>query len=650
MQADIGTRILKALLVLLLGGKAPDVAAPAGVDLRAFGPPGAPVCAEIDLTRLRELVTESADLTKLVYEDKTRTAAVAEAAALAGLAVGAEPNHVKQAFANVGRAAVWLTAFGDRVTKFRVFALIDTGGAKDVLAKLFVGAGRFEGYHKAEYAGATLHGFSTGGGHGIWCAETRGLIAVALDPAAIQSFLLRAADARPGPVPATGRNVLAVDVDCRAFLDMFMLAMGRGDRDEFLVASVLLDLPAWRWARATYDGQRVEASLELDPRSPLALALKQPESPPRLMRAIPKGCGVALVAGLEDASVGWEYACSAVSLAAKLDRPGAEVDLAKELGREFRIDLSKDLFANLRAGAFIVPKLERLRDVGNRSVLVLDVADGPAARVAIDMFAAAIANDVDVRVDRGATIWRGPERRGGIAIMGTTVVVAPGRDSPLEAVLEQLRGGPSELARSLRDAHPSATAFATIDFAGLDKVNAQDEAGVLAGLGRRSVGVSFKDFVLRAAADIGVPEIAGAVLEVAQAERARMVRQRCTSGLRRIYIAAYRYAAAKGGFPEEFKEMQEYLRGAAGTCAASGEPFIYRSELAGRRARDFPDRAAVIVAHDPPGAHDDGGAVVYLNGRAEWLPSERFAQVIAELDKGPRRPPGMPEPDPDPVF
>ena len=46
MQADLGTRLLKMLLVLLLGGKAPDGAAPGGADLRAFRPSGAPVGAE----------------------------------------------------------------------------------------------------------------------------------------------------------------------------------------------------------------------------------------------------------------------------------------------------------------------------------------------------------------------------------------------------------------------------------------------------------------------------------------------------------------------------------------------------------------------------------------------------------------------------
>jgi hypothetical protein len=650
MQMETGTRILKALLVLLLGGKVPDGAAPAGIDLRAFGPPRAPVCAEIDLSRLRELVAGSADLTKLVYEDRDRTAAVGEAAAFVGLAVRAEPDYVKQVFANVGRAAIWLPSFGDRGYKFRVFALIDTGGMRGVLARLLAGVGHLEGYHKTEYVGATLHGFSMGNGQGVWCAETRGLIAVALDPVSVQGFLLRAAVARPGPAPAGGRNVLAVDVDCRAFLDMLMLATGHWDRDDLLIISTLLDLPAWRWVRATYDGERLEASLELDPRSPLARALRQPESPPRLMRAIPEGCGLALVAGLEDAGVGWDYVRSAVSLASKMHRPGHEVDLAEELRGELGIDVAEGIFANLRAGAVIVPKLERLRDVEDRSVLVFDVADGPAARAAIEALVAFAADDVEVRVDKDATTWRDPRGRGGIAIMGTTVVVATGRDSPLDATLDQLRGGPSELARSLRDAHPSATAFAAVNFDGFGRGDVRVDAGLLAGLGRRSLGVSFRDSFLRATADVGAPEIARVVLDVAQAQRARMARRRCMSGLRRVYIAAYRHAAAKGGFPERLEEMQEYLRGATATCAASGEPFVYRSELAGRRTRDFPDRAGVIVAHDPPGAHADGGAVVYLSGRAEWLSRERFLEVIAELERGPRRAPGREEPNPEPVF
>ncbi|MHC4249850.1 MAG: hypothetical protein ACYS9X_12045 [Planctomycetota bacterium] len=651
MQRELGTRLLKMLLVLLLGNGAPDGEAPDGPDLRAFRPAGAPVRAEVDLARLRELVAGSPEIAKLVYEGKTRTAAVKEAAAFVGLAIGAEPARVEAAFANVRRAAVWLTAFGDRDYRFRVLAVIDTGGTPNVLEGLLAGAERFEGYHRTTYAGATLHGFAMGRGYGVWCAEVKGLVAIALDPLAVQGFLLRAADAEPERIPGDGGVALELDVDCRAFLDMLMLAMGSGDRDEFLAASALLDFPSWRWAGATYDGRRLEARLELDPRSPLIRALRQPAAPPPLMGAVPEDCGIALVAGLEDARAGWEFVKSAVAFATQLHQPGAGLDLAEELRRETGLDAVEDVFANLRAGALIVPKLERPRDIEERSILVFEVADGPAAEVAIEMLVAAIAKgEVDVRVERGATIWQRRNRRGRIAIKGTTVVVAPGRESPLEAVLEQLRRGQSEVARSLRDAHPSATAFATVDFAGLGAGGGLDEAGVLAGFGRRSVGLSFEDGVLRAAAEVRAPDVAKAVLGVAKAQRARMTRRECMTDLRRVYIAAYRYAAAKGGFPESIEQMREYLRGAKGACSATGDLLIYRPELAGRRARDFQDRANVVVAHDPPGSHPDGGNVVYLNGRVVWLPLERFAQLLAELDQPPPEEPGRPEPEPDPVF
>ncbi|MHC5056148.1 MAG: hypothetical protein ACYTKD_15690 [Planctomycetota bacterium] len=649
MQRELGARLLKMLLVLLLGNGAPEGEAPDGPDLGAFRPDGAPLSAEVDLRRLRELAAGSPEIAKLVYEGRDRTAAVKEAAAFVGLAIGAEPARVEAAFANFRRAAVWLSAFGDREYKFRILAVIDTGGTLNVLEGLLGGAERFEGYHRTTYAGATLHGFAMGRGYGVWCAEAKGLVAVALDPVAVQGFLLQAADAEPERVPGDVGALLELDVDCRAFLDMLMLAMGSGERDEFLAASALLDFPSWRWARATYDGRRLEARLELDPRSPVVRALRQPAEPPALMAAVPEDCGVALVAGLEDARVGWEFVRSAAAFATQLHQPGADLDLAEELRREVGLDAVEDVFANLRAGALIVPKLERPRDIEERSVLAFEVADGPAAEVAIEMLVAAVAKgEVDVRVERGATVWQRRGRHGRIAMKGTTVVVAPGRESPLEAVLEQLGRRRSELARSLREAHPSATAFATVDFAGLGA--GLDEAGVLAGLGRRSVGLSFEDGVLRAAAEIRVPEVAKAVLGIAKAQKARAARRRCMTELRRVYIAAYRYAAARGGFPESIEQMREYLRGSTGACSATDDPLVYRVELAGKRARDFQDRASVVVAHDPPGSHPDGGNVVYLNGRVEWLPLERFAQLLAELDQPPPEEPGRPEPEPDPVF
>jgi len=653
MQEVLGLRILKMLLILLLGGKAPDGALPEAMDLGAFGPGGAPVSAEIDIAQLRALVAESPELTELIYEGKAQDSAFKEAAAFVGLAIGAGPARVVEAFSGVRRAAVWLTAFGDHPSKFRILAVFDVGAAAGVLDGLLAGAGRFEGYHKIEYAGATLHGFAMGRGYGVWCAEAKGFVALALDPIAVKRFLLDAADAEPEPAQAEEEGpALEIEVDCRAFLDMLMLAMGRYDRDEFLVASTLLDFPSWRRAGVTFDGERLEAELEMDPRSPLALALRQPAEAPRLMGAIPDDCGMALVAGLEDARVGWEFVRSAVTFAMKVDRPGADLDIAKEIRDEIGIDVGEAVFGNVRAGAFLVPDFKRLRDIEDAGVFVFDVADAGAAENAIEMFVAAVGGDnIDVRAEGGATIWQG--RGLGIAIKGTTVILAPGRNSPLGVVVDQLGRGPSDLSRSLREEHPSATAFATLNLAGLGAGGGPEVAALLAGLGRRSVGLSFEDDVLSATMDVAVPEIAKAVFGVVRAEMVRAAHHRCMSGLRRIYIAAYRHASARNGFPTSLDEMREYLRGSTGKCTLSGKPFVYRSELAGKRVRDFPNRAEVVVAHDPVDAHPDGGAVVYLSGRTEWLPNERFAEFVADLDRKAREAreeEPRPEPEPEPVF
>ncbi len=653
MEADLGTRLLKMLLVLLLGGRVPDGAAPEAADLRAFRPDGAPVYAEIDLTRLRGTVADAPELAEMVFEGAEREAAFEAAAAAVGLVIGAGTREVAEAFANVRRAGVWLVAFGERADRFRFLAVMDVGGAREVLSGLLAGAGRIPGYHRTEYAGTTLHGFATGGGRGVWCAESRGLVALALDPLAVQGFILRAAGPEDAPLTAAGdeRPVLEAEVDCRAFINMLMPAINHSARDEFLAASALLDFPSWRRATATYDGERLEARLELDPRSPVARALRQPAAPPGLMDAVPDDCGLALVAGLEDARVGWEFVTSAVAFATEVRRPGAGLDLVGEVREATGLDAAKDIFGNIVAGAVIVPKFERIRDLEQGCVLLFEVADGPAAEIAIEMFAAAMGKgEVDVREEGGATIWRGRGGRGGIAIRGTTVVVAPGSESPLEAVLVQLGKGPSELARSLSEAHPRATAFAAVDFSRLG------EAGVLAGLGRRSVGFSFSEGTLRASVEVGMPEVAKIASGVASAEKTRAARRGCMLGLRRVYVAAYRYAATKGGFPESMDQMRVYLRGSTGVCALSGKPFVYRSELAGRGVRDFADRSQVVVAHAPPGAHPDGGAVVYLNGRAEWLTPERLDERVAELDRKAREEREereereRPEREPEPVF
>jgi len=220
-------------------------------------------------------------------------------------------------------------------------------------------------------------------------------------------------------------------------------------------------------------------------------------------------------------------------------------------------------------------------------------------------------------------------------------------------VLGQLGRGPSTLSRALREEDPSATAFATLDLARLGADGDPDEQALFAGLGRRSVGLSFGDGVLRATTSVVVPEIAKAAFGAIQAQMVRAAHHRCMSGLRRVYIAAYRYAASRKGFPESLEEMRQYLRGSSGKCSLSGKPFVYRSELAGKRIADFPNRAEVVVAHDPVDAHPDGGGVVYLSGRSEWLPRERFAEFVAELDRKARErreEEPRPEPEPEPVF
>ena len=626
------TPIWKVLIILFLGlrpvGPAGDME-----PLRAYVAREAPLYAEVDVAALRQMVEQMPELRKLVYEEQDPTRACDQAAAqLAGM-LRTTPADVKRAFESLERVGFWLLAFGEDEQNLRLLLVLDCGRQNDLLPGLLkglTGPGREGDVVTLSYVGTPI--FHIGdGGEGVWLAQHEGKVAASMDLLAVQEFLLRAKSlaAQPPQPHSMGLRppMLQAEANGGAMLDSIIAAVQRHDREEFYIVSSLLDFASWKSLTASFDGKRLEAHLHLDPNGRIAKALVGPEGPPRLLGAVPDQATIAAVVALRDPMALYKAIRASVRDVVVLEGApeGAEEEFLEEIRREIGLDLERDVFGNIAEAAYMVGEINREYDLMEKALFAFETKDAAGARLTVEKMAAALAGggrEIEISQVAGAVIWR----VGGaaIALKDATVLICEERNPLLNDVLQTLGRTGSPLAEQIQRQHPEATSVFVFDparLAGLETVG-----------GPMVAGLHFADDRLTLTADIDVEPLANALSRAMRREMTAARRTVCMANLRQIAMGVHMYAADnQGACPPNLNALDLYLGDEKLlVCPVSGKPYVYRNELAGRSLDGIQDAGRTVLAHDAPGAHPDGGCVLYVDGHVEWKNPEAFRQAIGE--------------------
>ena len=622
--APMWLNALKALIILFLGAR-PVGPALEGIPMQQSLAREAPIYAQVDVAGLRQMVSDTPELRELIYGGQEPTRAYDEAAMQLSRVLRTTPVDVKRAFDELRRVGFWMLSFGEDEENFRILLVFDCGGARDLLPGLLRGLDGEHEYAATSYAGVTVHSLASRRLQGVWMAELEGKIALGLDPLIVQEFLLQAKAAPPTPsAPMPKPPLISAQFKGPALVDRF-LAVLDGDRDEFLLTACAADFAACRSLKIDFDGRRLVARLELDPSGRYAEALEGPGRPPKLAAAVPENAPLAVLVRLKDPMALYRAIRSAVTdVLAMMNAPDEAHEFFEEFRKETGLDLERDVVANVTEAAYIAGQLKSERDLLNHALLLLETQDAARARTSIETFVTRISRgrrDIEVSEMKGAGVWH--VHGTCIALKGNTVVLCGKGNPMLGAVLDCLEGKPSPLAERLRRRHPRASSALVFNPSVLLGFQAEGEP-MLAGL-------HFAEGALTLEAEVNLRSMAQVLSRILQWQAQEARRSQCVHNLRQLSMACAMYVNDRNQLPPDLDGLLDYLGGRqALTCPASGKPYVYRKELAGKKFEEIADPGRTVLAHDPPGAHAAGGCVLYVDGHVRWLDRKAFLREIGQ--------------------
>lgn len=101
------------------------------------------------------------------------------------------------------------------------------------------------------------------------------------------------------------------------------------------------------------------------------------------------------------------------------------------------------------------------------------------------------------------------------------------------------------------------------------------------------------------------------------------------NNLRQLFMACLMYRADYARMPTNFDALKDYISSPdTMVCPESGKPYVYNTAIAGMDLGNIENPAAMVLAHDTPGAHEKGGNVLFVDGHIEWLNTRQFQQKI----------------------
>ncbi len=613
--AGIGS-LFKLLLVLFLSVKDAPQNAGRGPALEALAPAGAVASAVLDVKQLRAMIRNDPDLAKDLFDGRTPEAAYGEAIEAMSERTRVDPAALRDAIAPVHAVGFWALGMADR-RQPRFVVVFDRGDAPDILPRLLANRPAADGAdanapRTVVYAGRTIYAVGRDPREALWLAEFNGMVVLASDALAAETFLLQAgAGAQTPPAARVSLSglvppLLEMKADVGTLVNGLLPAMGDHDRAEFMAAGAFVDLPAWRGVTVRMHRDAIVLRAEIDPGSPLAAALQPPPSL-ELIDAIPADSGLAAVVSVRDASKIWNLCEAGFSHVALFERGNnPKEEFIRDFQRGSGLDIQRDVVSNLVAAAVVITDPARGLRMDRGGALYFEGKDPARMLTLVQAILAKAKEHREVSAEpenrEGVQVWRTGDTL--YALKGKVAMVAPCRGEA-KAVTERLlthfiKGGEG-LRKIVASRQAGATTFATLDGARCFPQSGFER--LTAGL---TVGPDGRWVVIRVAG--GGPKLAaGMVRLIASAGRtasAQAMQTQALNNLRMVALACIQYEAEQEKLPAALTDVKTYLKepDSAWRDPRSGQPIRLNPAVAGQTLASIKNPNGTVLAYYGPPA------------------------------------------------
>jgi hypothetical protein len=641
--AGIGA-LFKLLLVMFLSVKDAPQNAGRGPALEALAPAGAVASAVLDVAQLRAMIRNDPDLAKDLFEGRTPEAAYGEAIEAMSERTRVDPAALRDAIARVHAVGAWALGMADR-RQPRFVVVFDRGDAPDILPRLLSNRPVADGAdanapRTVVYAGRTVYLVGRDPREALWLSEINGMLVLASDALAAETFLLQAGAASSAPptarVSLSGLvpPLLAVHADVGAVVNGWLPAMDDQDRAEFMAVGAFFDLPAWRGVTLRMDTTSIGIGAEIDPGSPLVAALQPPKSL-ELIDAIPADSGLAAVVGVRDAAKLWNLCESGFSHMALFERGNnPQEEFIRDFQRGTGLEFQRDVVSNLVAAAVVITDPASGLRMDRGGALYFEGKDPARMLTLVQAILAKEHRDVSAEPENreGVQVWRTGDTL--YALKGKVAMVAPSRDEA-KAVTERLlthfiKGGEG-LRKIVASRQAGATTFATLDGARCFPQSGFDR--LTAGL---TVGPDGKRLVLRV--EGGGPNLVTGFLRLIasgnRAASARAMQNRALNNLRAVWRACVQFEAEQEKLPATLTDVKTYLKEPDGIWRdpRSGQLFQLNPAVAGQKLASIKNPSETVLVYGSPGPEPLCAA--FCDGSVRIL---TFAQLETALKPTPQK-------------
>jgi hypothetical protein len=645
-EAGIGS-LLKLILVLFLSVRDAPQNPGQGPELGSVAPAGAIASAVLDVTQVRATVRYDDELAKALFDGRTPEAAYGEAIEALSERTRVDPAALRDAIAPVHTVGFWALGMADR-RQPRFVVVFDRGGAPDILPRLLAnrpaGNGAGDGVlPSVVYAGRTVYAVGRDPREALWLAEFNGLVVLASDALAAETFLLQAGAAAKTPPAArvylSGLvpPLLEVKADVGTLVNGWLPAMGDHDRAEFMAAGAFVDLPAWRGVTLRVDPDTIGLRAEFAPGSPLAEALQPPQNL-ELPDAIPADSGLAAVVGVRDASRIWnlcEAGFSHVALFERGNNPREE--FIRDFQRGSGLDVQRDVIPDLVAAAVVITDPARGLRINQGGAFYFEGKD--PARM-LTLVQALLAREhregpAEPEVREGVKVWRTGDTL--IALKGKVALVAPSQgeaQAVTERLLTHFIAGGEGLRKIMAARQAGAATFATLDAARCFPQSGFDR--LTAGL---TVGPDGRWGAIRV--ESGGPNLVTGILRLIasgnRAASARAMQTRALSNLRMVALACIQYEAEQGKLPAMLADVATYLKApdSAWRDPRSGSSIRLNPAIAGQKLDAIKNPNGTVLAYyGPSGPEAQPLCAAFCDGSVRIVTP---AQLEAGLKPAPQK-------------
>ena len=620
--------LIKMLITLVLGGQSPHVES----EQTWIAPPlKTPELVElqIDVQHTRQLALSLPEVMTFVYGDEPRHEAFEYITSLTTQLINIDPASLKRIIHQVKHIGVWVYPPESSGSKLRFLSMINAAQEPFNLEPIISTLRFFPDYQRAHDHNMTRHTFKLlNDGAMVWTLiEDRTRVVLTNDASLSRQYiddqssvqsarLIRDRDPRQLRLKAHPQDIIA-------WLEPLLSQV---DRRGYFLIDQIASVSAWRTLSANLRGSTLTFEVTVDEGSPLAQVFEGAHPTSRVLERLAPTNHLTFTLPLRNPQQAYAHLVSAKHALNKRQQHEPNLGSLKRFDTQLIKGgwPARAALDHILSVSYVAPQAQ----IGHplRGVWIWEVRDEQRAIEMVKELLNAYPQEEAIKIKRDLEgtwisdqryqflirdhlVFRSELNAGSIRSLLTTLV-----DQTSDSLHHIFQAHQERHQQSHHSTHPTYTQAAMV-YINLGRI-ISSEAFLPLWIDMKTL-MSNDGLVIKTTLRAPLPELITPTLSYYH-------RLNDVTQLKRLYdVVTQRLPHKLNKRSWRFKRF--------GTCTHSGLEHVYRRELASLEREAHPPDT--IVIHEAPVAHPDGGHVVRLDGRVEWLSESQFRAAIASADR-----------------